>query len=125
MSARNTIVFWRVVSLAWVVIILLLTSWPSPEVPATNLPGADKLLHFLLYVPLGFAVGRTLKLSNRTTSHFIFAGLALVAFAALDELHQLLIPGRFCSGLDMAADIIGASMGLLAASLMKMPQGRA
>ncbi|HUK63912.1 MAG TPA: VanZ family protein, partial [Dongiaceae bacterium] len=44
---------------------------------------------------------------------FIAAVLISVG-AALDELHQLFIPGRDCSATDWLADTVGASLGLWA-----------
>jgi VanZ family protein len=40
-------------------------------------------------------------------------GVLLSVWAALDELHQLFIPGRSAEVGDWASDTLGASLGLL------------
>lgn len=40
---------------------------------------------------------------------------ACISFAALDELHQMTIPGRFASLSDFALDTLGVTTGLIVA----------
>ena len=107
---------WKLVAFAWAVVILAATSWPNPSVHYPAPPGADKLIHALLYFPLAFALLRWQRLARRlTTARFaVLVGL-LLAFAVADELHQMLIPGRFCSVWDIAADWLGIGLGVVAA----------
>lgn len=88
--------------------ILLLTSWPDPgNLLPPQVLSWDKLAHGVLYLPYGLFMA----LSLRGAAPRWAWGLAL-AFPVLDELHQLLIPGRFCSVADMIADAAGMACGI-------------
>lgn len=94
-------------------VILALTSWPSPSI-GPEVAGADKVAHFGLYAVLGWLTARALL--ERTAARLGAAVAGLGAFAAADELHQLLIPGRSASVLDWLADLAGLALGLLLAA---------
>lgn len=103
--------------------ILLLTSWPNPNVDI-HVDGADKVVHFGMYVILGALVARAL-LAPRTRVGLLAAAAWMTVFGMLDEVHQHWIPGRSTSIADWAADILGASVGLLAAHfLLSLALGR-
>lgn len=96
----------------WAGFILLLTSWPSAGLPASlSVAGVDKVGHFGLYGVLGFLVGRALP-RRRVLSTLVAAALGIALFGALDEWHQVLVPGRAASILDWVADISGTITGL-------------
>lgn len=100
----------------WAGVILVLTSWPSPSFPISG-RGFDKVVHLGMYLVLGVLVGRSLpRRSGR--AGMIAAAIALTAFAALDEWHQILVPGRTASVWDWVADLFGILLGLLIAHLL-------
>jgi VanZ family protein len=101
----------------WAALILVLTSIPTPDVGNVGFPGADKLVHGALYLVLGWlvAIASAPPGTARRRIGIILAGLAL--FAAFDEAHQLWISGRSAELLDWGADILGASLGVVAAQL--------
>ena len=102
--------------LAWAGVILVATSWPSSSL-GNQVTGADKVAHLGLYGVLGFLVARALLLPRRRV--VMVAALAwITVFAMLDEVHQHWIPGRDASIADWAADILGATLGLLAATYL-------
>lgn len=91
--------------------ILVLTSWPNPgDLLPPQVLSWDKLAHVALYLPYGLFMA----LSLRDGAPRWLWGLAL-AFPVLDEVHQLLIPGRFCSGADILADAAGMAFGIVLA----------
>ena len=102
--------------LGWSGVILLFTSWPSPNVDL-HVAGADKVVHFSLYAILGALVARAL-LTPRTRIGLLAALAWMTVFGMLDEVHQYWIPGRETSVADWGADILGATVGLLAAHLL-------
>jgi VanZ family protein len=77
----------------------------------------DKVMHILAYMPLGFLLHMSLRMSG--ISRYVFAAAVLLAsiYGITDELHQSFVPGRFASTGDIAADILGAIMGSIGASL--------
>ncbi|MFQ5679352.1 MAG: VanZ family protein [Gemmatimonadota bacterium] len=96
-------------------LIGILTTLSVPDEPwRQTLPGLDKLLHFLLYVGLGWFLGRAAWLSGRPGPRAVWAALLSgLLFAALDEWHQAVLPTRDASLADWLADTAGLSVGLL------------
>ena len=98
--------------LLWAAIILLLTSIPVPD--RVYVPGGDKTAHVLMYGILGLLAARSALRAGWAPARLALLLLGIAAFAAIDEAHQMLIPGRFADRLDWYADIIGATLGLAA-----------
>ena len=97
----------------WAIVVLLSSSLPMPPIAAP--PGADKGVHGVLYFGLGFLSGRALLLGkNARVWHLLVLVFGLLAFAALDELHQRWIPSRTADRADWAADAVGSMVGLAA-----------
>ena len=77
--------------------LLFLTRHPVPA-------GWDKVAHFTVFGVI------TALLSHGTANRAPLAVLAaVVAFAGLDELHQIFMPGRAAELLDFVADAAAAS----------------
>lgn len=101
-------------ALAWAAMILVATSVPGSNLPRA-FPHADKLVHLLLYAPLGWLLGRALRAGRVVpvalrASILALAGVA--AFAAADEWHQELVPGRSADPVDWLVDLAGATAAL-------------
>jgi VanZ family protein len=96
-------------------IILTITSVPGEQLALVEDMGvSDRWAHVLLYGPLAMLVFGALGRTRPDVSPIwraLTAVLLCTAFGALDELHQLLIPGRFCDAGDVLADGIGATLG--------------
>jgi len=77
--------------------------------------GSDKIIHILEYALLGFFMTRALLLTwNISKGWGIFLGtLATAVLGALDEFHQLFVPGRSSTVGDGLADLGGALLGSL------------
>jgi VanZ family protein len=96
----------------YAVLIVALSSIPGRSFPDVRWLSYDKLIHFGEYAVFSVLVYRaaaSLKLQDR-----FLLGLAIVLaglFGALDELYQLLIPGRDSSFADWSADQVGAVLG--------------
>lgn len=97
----------------WAALILVLTSIPAPPDLAGGIPHLDKVVHFLLYAAEGWLVTRALR--TRRPLSLAAALLGIAAFAALDEWHQQFFV-RSPNMLDWIADLLGASVGIAAAS---------
>lgn len=103
--------------IAWAVVILVLTSVPAPDlapVGAFAFPGADKLVHGILYGVLGALTVRALG-ARAGWDTLGWAYAAILLFAAADEWHQRFIPGRAPDAIDFAADLTGTLAGIAAA----------
>jgi len=73
----------------------------------------DKVVHFGLYAGLGraFALGLA-RSGHGARAAYLNAFVAGGLFAALDELHQLWIPGREASVGDWLADVLGLAIAI-------------
>ena len=73
-----------------------------------------KMAHFAVYALLGTLTYRSVKeevyLANRNT--FLTAMLLCTLYAVSDEWHQLYVPGRAASGIDVLIDALGAVTGI-------------
>lgn len=96
----------------WAALILVLTSIPSPPDTPGGIPHFDKVVHFVLYAVLGWLGARALRTRRPMTLALLL--LSIVVFAAVDEWHQRFF-ARDPAILDWMADVIGASVGALAA----------
>jgi VanZ family protein len=106
--------------------------WASSQPDLTRLPGgvSDKVAHFGAYFVLA-------ALTFRATAGGRWAGVTgraalgafgvAAAYGALDELRQLMTPGRFAGLDDWIADALGAVaallVGLIAAGVMRRRAG--
>jgi len=104
---------WRAVAI-WAVLILIATTVPLADL-AARAPALwlDKLVHGILYFVLGWLVGAALcAMGRRSAGAGALALLVLGVFALADEVHQQWLPGRVASIGDLAADVVGATIGL-------------
>ena len=98
---------WQLLMIA----IFVVSSISQQHLPAFTEKISDKILHFSAFGLLGLLMVHSFKHSK---SSFIqkHAGMLAVIFTSVygitDELHQLLVPGRFCSIFDWLADTAGA-----------------
>lgn len=97
-------------------ILLTATTIPVDSVPSFGV--GDKLKHFGAYFILASLLYFTLlfqqKSSYLRTYAAIFTVVIAVTYGALDEIHQMFVPGRFAEFLDWAADFAGSLCGALA-----------
>jgi VanZ family protein len=104
-----TIAFW----------IVLIVATHAPRVPeAVSIEPTDKIAHLAGYGLLGLLVGRSWALYygyGRLAAVGLF--VAIAAHAALDEVTQPMF-GRYADITDWYADMVGAALGLAAASLI-------
>lgn len=114
----------------WLVYIPLTFYWlilfTATSLPAYDLPKlgiSDKINHLLAYFLLAILLNLTLMYQRK--SRFLFEKAALVTiiicllYGALDEIHQMFIPGRFAEILDWVADASGAILGVFLVYFLK------
>ncbi len=93
----------------WSMMIFALSSVPGNHYPVISMPHADKIVHFGLYLPLGFFAAWFFRSANLSIKAPVFYGLL---YAASDEFHQLFVPRRTCSFADWCADAVGTLAGI-------------
>ena len=97
------------------IILLTATSLPIERLPVVGF--SDKINHFVAY--FGLAVLLNLTLIYQRKSKLLFDKSVPVTviigmlYGVIDELHQMLVPGRFAETLDWVADSLGTITGVL------------
>lgn len=83
-----------------------------------EVPGLDKIAHFLAFGVLGLLVcALSFRLNPRPAIPLFSMPLAVVALSGvIEESYQLFIPGRTASLPDLLADICGAMFAIVLAN---------
>ncbi|MDF1610563.1 VanZ family protein [Stygiobacter electus] len=113
---QNKVLFVYLPLTIYWLIIFIATSLPTIELP--NLfKLQDKLEHFLAYFILAIFILFTLHFQDKNLllkKRLIISSIIILSFyAAIDELHQILIPGRVADFYDWSADVIGGLFGII------------
>lgn len=103
--------FYQVLLVAYMILILAVSSIPQHSLPKTFLLTWDKLLHLGEYFILGLLAVKSMR-SITIRSVFIVV-LFGTMFGMMDEYFQSFISGRMSSGYDVVADTIGVFTGAL------------
>jgi VanZ family protein len=102
----------------YAVALVIGTHLPGSAVQG-SISGNDKILHFSAYAVLSLlAFNFMLTCSVGSLRCFLALFFSLAVFAALDELTQIPIPGRFCEWGDWWANLAGISVSLAAATCL-------
>jgi VanZ family protein len=104
-------------ALAWAATIFVLSSFPGSAYPATDVIGADKMVHLALYGLLAALCARGFGRGTRWPGPLVWIAAAMLAsvYGMSDEFHQRFVPGRNSDWADVLADTIGAVLGAGAA----------
>ena len=110
-----TIKHFRGLLIAYILLIISVSSIPGHSIPRFVLFSWDKLLHLVEYSILGYLAVNSFRAISK--DQIIVVIISCLGFACFDELWQSFIPGRFSSGLDIIADGIGITVGSILGSL--------
>ena len=112
---RNKVVLVYLPLVFYWMLLFTLTSLPTQSVPAVGV--SDKVEHFLAYFGLSFLLYMALLFQKKSKNFKKYALLLTLSisfiYGIIDEVHQLLIPGRSCEFNDFIADLLGAIFGLI------------
>ena len=100
--------------LVWMAGIFYFSSLPDPLGPLSRLELSDaigSLAHFAEYVGLAVLLYRAFTRGEQGERAFLVSFFVLVAYAVLDELHQMLVPGRRFEMADIGFDLAGGTVG--------------
>jgi VanZ family protein len=85
--------------------------------------GSDKLIHFLLYTPLGFLLSLP-KVFSSCFLNFVVPLAFGSLYGASMEVLQSFAPGRTASLYDAAANVLGIGLGLAIGGTREWMKGR-
>lgn len=102
-----------ILPILWTVVIFVLSSIPGSEFPKLPFPGFDKLVHLVEYSILGFLWVKALG------KRIITVILLGIIYGVFDEIHQIFVPFREFSVLDILVDGVGVILGVLWRSLLR------
>lgn len=118
------IFLWLPVGL-WAAFIALATSTPGSRLPRPPFPHFDLLVHGILYGVLGLLLHRAISRGTRLRKRgWSVAFVVALAYAIIDEVHQLWIPNRSFALGDILADAAGAALGILLYASWSVMRGR-
>lgn len=98
------------VAIGYAAVIMIVSSIPSEEFPVGMPFNLDKVAHAVEYGILAFFVCRAARAPGPPV--LVLIALSCAGYGILDELHQSLIPGRFPSVWDAAADAAGSALAV-------------
>jgi VanZ family protein len=101
----------RILLVAYMLLILSVSSLPGQSIPKTWLLTWDKLIHLVEYFILGVLAMKSMN--SILTKNLKFVISFGIFFGFTDEYLQSFISGRFSSGWDVLADTIGVVIGAL------------
>jgi VanZ family protein len=114
----------------WLVYVPLVLYWiilfTATTIPGNQLPDihlSDKIEHFSAFFILAVLLNLTLIYQRKSLLLFKYAALVTIiiclSYGAIDELHQMFIPGRTADLRDWLADSTGVILGVLIMNFAK------
>jgi len=114
LEKRKVLLVYLPLIIYWL-ILFIATTLPTERLPSLGF--TDKINHFIAYFILAVLVSLTLIYQRKSRFLFEKTPVATIViclfYGAVDELHQLLVPGRSAETLDWIADALGTSLGVL------------
>jgi VanZ family protein len=99
------------------------SSVPSDAFPKLEFEFADKFVHLTVYFALflsAFYSFNNQKKFNFIRENVLASSLFFsVLYGALDEIHQLFVPGRSCDIYDWLADVAGVILAIIVLLIIK------
>lgn len=112
MNLKNQIAYWLPVYL-YAALIFFISSQPVLPAVMTGNIYYTYMLHTIQYFGLSLLLFRALLKSKFKERAFLFAILIAVAYGITDEIHQIFVPGRIFSPVDVLFNGIGSSLILI------------
>ncbi|MFC1585202.1 VanZ family protein [Fibrobacterota bacterium] len=118
----QTVVSW-LPAIMFMIVLSCVSHVPGQHLNMTLFPMSDKLLHFSAYSILGVLLQARTIIRGRLTRRvglpsLLWPGMSAgIAHGIMDEIHQKFIPFREFSYLDMTANLLGVTAGIVLFSL--------
>ncbi|RKY77442.1 hypothetical protein DRQ07_08765 [candidate division KSB1 bacterium] len=107
-------------ALIMALVILTLSSIPNLTLPDAGIDFEDKIPHFIEYfIFYMFLLRSASKLFKSVKKRYLYSFLFAVAFAGIDEIHQMFISGRYSELFDFIADTAGSALSMTLMAVFK------
>ncbi|MFL2997899.1 MAG: VanZ family protein [Candidatus Neomarinimicrobiota bacterium] len=106
----------KIILFGYMLLILIVSLIPGKSLHNIEILSQDKILHFIEYSILGVLSFKAFSDLKNSVFLVIFFG---TSFGCLNELIQILIPGRTPSLYDSLANLLGVSCGTIYSSFNK------
>lgn len=120
LEQRKTWLVYLPLALYWI-ILFTATTLPGNQLPDLHL--SDKIEHFSAFFILAVLLNLALIFQRKSFVLFKYAALVTIvitlSYGAIDELHQIFIPGRSADIRDWLADSTGVILGVFILNLVK------
>ena len=120
LEKRKVMLVYFPLTLYWIVLFTA-TTLPGKDLPDLGI--SDKIEHFSAFFILAVLINLTLIYQRKSYLLFRYAIIATIiitlSYGAIDEIHQLFIPGRSADFRDWLADSSGVIMGVFFLNLLK------
>jgi VanZ family protein len=93
----------------YAILIFYVSATPGEDIPSL-FPNQDFLAHTLEYFIFALLINRALKQYFPLlpfNKRFLYVSVIAIVYAASDEFHQMFVPNRYCSALDLLCDSLG------------------
>jgi VanZ family protein len=106
----------KITLFGYMFLILIMSLIPGNSLQCIEILSQDKILHFIEYSILGVLGFKAFSNEKKSAIIVIFFG---TSFGCLNEVIQILIPGRNPSLYDSLANLLGVSFGTIYSSFNK------
>ncbi|MBI5804843.1 VanZ family protein [candidate division TA06 bacterium] len=107
---RKKLLIWGPVA-AWLVLMITATSIPNLRTPP-EYPNADLIYHIIVYLVLAVLAARAFAMMGYRHKGLWAVLLVMgLSLAAIDEYHEVMVPGRTASFLDFSMNVLGFTAG--------------
>ncbi len=122
---RHPVLAFKGPAVGYALLIVVMSSIPGHEFPHLPFLSADKLVHTIEFGLFGILMYRAFRYPRPLWQPYALTLIVGIPYAALDELHQWFVPGRFCDFADFLFDIAGIVLfaGLSALLHRRRPSG--
>jgi len=94
----------------WLILVLILSVMPVPEIGGLSSFPMDKIVHFVLYGVTAIMLYRFLRTRYSVRRSVLYSIAVSAFYGALLEGVQFFLPYRSFSAADMAANTLGAAV---------------
>ena len=104
---KNRFLKYKLPALVFALLIFAVSSLPGDKIPYIGYDLGDKFIHMLEFGLFGIILYHAFRYSQPLSRPYLITLCVGIPYAALDEIHQFFVPGRYCGIGDFIADALG------------------